>query len=198
MSKKLIHIFLILFLLGCLPATASHIVGGEGTYKYLGSETIGGLFYYKYEVSITIYEDCQNGQPSAIAADNPAFLAAYDSAGNQVNIDTNVQCQTPIIVPANFSNLCISNPPTVCLVKKTFVKDYYFRPSPYGYIIVYQRCCRNAAIVNIFDPGDVGATYYCKIPPSGLAITNNSAIFTNYPPQIICVNNIVFFNLITP
>jgi hypothetical protein len=73
-------------------------------------------------------------------------------------------------------------------LKKTFTKTYYFPPSTKGYVIAYQRCCRNAAIVNVSDPGNTGATYYCRIPPSGVTDSNNSAIFKNYPPQLICVN----------
>ena len=199
MRNRLTKILALMMLFCSLQAVASHIVGGEGTYKFMGTQYVGGTLYNKYQVSITIYEDCQNGQPSAIQADNPAFLAAYDlkandSAGHLLDVDTNVYYQSSVLVPANFSHLCISNPPVVCLLKKTFVKTYLFRPSAYGNIIVYQRCCRNAAIVNIFDPGDIGATYYCKIPPTGIAETNNSAIFNNYPPQIICINNPLFYD----
>ncbi len=184
----------LILLLSVFRADASHIVGGESTYKFLGTQDVYGAIYNVYLVNLTIYEDCYNGQPSAIAEDNPAFLACYDSTGAIVDIDTGVNYVSNVLVPTNFNNLCVSNPPTVCLLKKTFQKKYYLRPSTYGYTIAYQRCCRNAAIINIFDPGDIGATYFCKIPPTGLAASNNSAVFKNYPPQIICINNPLIYD----
>jgi len=183
-----------LLLIGCLllytQAHATHIVGGEATYQFLGIKDSNGIAYNHYVVSIAIYEDCLNGSAQAIAADDPAKLAAYDSSG--LEIDTsNVFYDTlgsRIELPTNFSNMCVTDPPKVCLLKTTFVKHYYFRPSTKGYIVAYQRCCRNQQVMNILNPGNTGSTYYCKIPPSGLAANNNSAIFKQYPPLIICVN----------
>lgn len=53
---------------------ASHIVGGEMTYRCLGP---GSGNTTLYEISLTIYHDCLNGQPQAIVDDNPAFLGIY-------------------------------------------------------------------------------------------------------------------------
>ncbi|NCX95766.1 MAG: hypothetical protein EBX41_05025, partial [Chitinophagia bacterium] len=55
---------------------ASHIVGGDVTYKYIGSSGSSSV----YEITIIIYQDCQNGQPSAIQDDYPVYLAIYDAA----------------------------------------------------------------------------------------------------------------------
>lgn len=175
----LVLLFLVVFF---SSARASHIVGGDITYKCLGNND--------YQVTIEIYEDCLTGQQSAIQEDNPAYLVIYTGA----NFQTPVQFDSiPLLdrptVPANFSNQCINNYPNTCLYKATFTKKYHLNPSSTGYMIVYQRCCRNATILNIANPGSVGATYSCTIPPSQLAVCNNSAVFKNYPPQIICLNN---------
>ncbi|MFI5196145.1 MAG: PKD domain-containing protein [Chitinophagales bacterium] len=194
MNSRLFAILFILLSLSFFEASASHIVGGEFTYKYLGDTLIGGgVVYHKYQVSLAIYEDCYNGQPEAIAQDNPAYLAAYNNAYpyNTVNIDS-VSYATSVAVPANFSNACVSNIPPTCLLKKTFIKTYYFPNNAAGYVISYQRCCRNNAVVNIQSPGDNGCTYYCTIP--GSPYTNNSAVFRNYPPQIICLNNPLYYD----
>jgi len=202
--RKSIYIA-ILFLLSwlCIPISyASHIVGGEITYKYLGNNW--------YRIYVSIYEDCLTGSPDAIAQDNPAYIKIFkgnltslnntpfyppnytetDSIFcNFHNIDSNFQ------VPTNFSNDCIKNPPATCLRKKTFVRDYNLPPDPKGYIVVYQRCCRNASILNIANPSSIGATYYCLIPASTVSnVYNNSAVFKNYPPQIICINQPIFYD----
>jgi len=158
-------------------------VGGEVTYKFLGAETGGN----KYEISLTIYEDCITGNPAAIEADNPGFIEVFTGAGFTTFFDT-IQVTAPSVsVPANYNTSCLSDPPQLCLLKKTFVFDFILPPSATGYLISYQRCCRNSTVVNINSPGNTGSTYYCVIPPS--PITNNSAVFKYYPPQIICLNN---------
>ncbi len=195
MNNRLFAILSILLSLSFFVASASHIVGGEWTYKYLGDTIKLGVICHKYQVSITIYEDCQNGQPEAIMQDNPAYLAVYVNAPpyySPVSIHDSVNYTSALSVPANFSNSCITNIPPTCLLKKTFTKLYYLPLNTAGYVISYQRCCRNNAVVNIQDPGDNGSTYYCTIP--GNPYTNNSAVFKNYPPQIICINNPLYYD----
>lgn len=177
-----------------VPAWATHIVGGEVTYTCVGNNT--------YNVAITIYEDCLNGSAKAIASDDPAVFKVFDGNGVPLSIyHGDYQEDTAyflpdddILVPANFSNSCITNPPQLCLRRKTFRKQYYLPPNTSGYMVVYQRCCRNAAVINLVDPSNIGATYYCVIPPVSEAPCNNSAVYKNYPPQIICINNPLFYD----
>lgn len=187
--KKLLAAVLLLFV--CNHAMASHIVGGDVTYFYIGDTTISGVVTHHYKVYLSIYEDCINGQPEAITQDNPAFLSLYDGAypNHLLQADTNIYYSSSDLIPAvSAPSPCggLPNPFPTCLVKKTFIKDYYLHPNTTGYICSYQRCCRNGAIANILDPGDNGATYFCNIPAD--PILNNSAVFKNYPPQIICYN----------
>jgi len=171
--------FLLLLLFVTGTAFASHIVGGEMTYVCLGGNT--------YRITLSIYEDCITGDPGAIAQDVPAFIGFFDE-GTRTNIrgDDSMSLSARALVPPNFKNDCVKNPPNTCLLKSTFSKTYTFANNPNGIRIIYQRCCRNATIANIVNPGNIGATYSCLIPP---ARCNNSAVFTNYPPQIICINN---------
>ncbi len=198
MNSRLFTILLFLFSLSNFKAEASHIVGGEVTYVYTGDSvsTSTGTILHKYYVSLSIYEDCLNGQPEAIADDNPAFLGVFDAiTGTTYELDTGIYAinyLTALQVPINFSNSCVSNIPATCLKKKTFAKTYALPSNAHGYIISYERCCRNASILNVNNPGDEGATYYCSIPPT--SIHNNSAVFKNYPPQIICLNNPLYYD----
>ncbi len=165
-----------------LPAKASHIVGGDVTYQCLGNSN--------YKITIEIYEDCLTGQQSAIEEDNPAYLGVYTGPNfHTVYFYDSISLGSRQTVPVNFSNQCINNYPNTCLYKATFTKTYYLPANTAGYTVVYQRCCRNATILNINNPGSVGATYSCVIPPTTQAVCNNSAVFRNYPPQIICMNN---------
>ena len=78
------NILLLLFLFACTPAMASHIVGGEMTYSYQGDILIGSTTYHKYVVTLNLYQDCLNGQPAAIAQDNPAIFAVYDGSNRLI------------------------------------------------------------------------------------------------------------------
>lgn len=175
--------FIGVILLACflaIPAMASHIVGGEVTYSCLGNG--------RYEVSLDIYQDCLNGEILAIRDDTPAFIGIFDlSSGSEQVIRINPSHS--MIVPANFSNDCVDNPPPTCLnrLRFRFITDLPLQAG--GHRIVYSRCCRNGSTTNIQRPDETGATFFVDIPGSGIASCNQGAVFNEYPPQIICVNN---------
>jgi len=193
MMKNRFNIFVcfLIALFTCLgeSATATHIVGGGLTYQCLGSVP-GGV---RYRINVEIYQDCLNGLPEAIAEDIPAFIGIFSKNGTYVDLDSignmNGGRVDDELVPPNFKNDCVNNPPKLCLKKVTFSKVYTLPVNASGYRVMFVRCCRNEAIINLKNPGQVGATYYCDIPAAAEASCNNSAYFKNYPPQIICVNN---------
>lgn len=171
-------------------ASATHIVGGGITYTCLGSGG-GGV---NYRITVEIYQDCINGNIDARSEDIPAYIGIFsddpswrprlDSIGNfsQGRVEE-------VLVPPNFRNECVNNPPVLCLKKITFTKTYTLPVNSRGYRVMYVRCCRNEQILNLKSPGQVGASYICRIPASAEATCNSSAYFNNYPPQIICINN---------
>ena len=166
-----------------ISAHATHVVGGELTYKCLGNN--------RYEIRIDLYVDCMGGDATAIEQDNPAKIGIFDAKNSSLfNFIDSIYKDIPDIeVPRNFNNNCINNPPPTCLRKVTFRKQYTLPPNANGYRVVYVRCCRNSQIANISGTLEIGATYYCEIPPVTNSNCNNSAFFKNYPPQIICINN---------
>jgi gliding motility-associated-like protein len=186
---KIIRSFIgvLLLILLAFRSNASHMVGGEITYRCLGGN--------RFEFTITLYQDCLNGNNNAIRADSPAFYGIFDAVTYNFVDSGTAFASTVRIVPPEFSNDCINNFPNTCLRKETFVFEKTLSPNPNGYIIVYQRCCRNAAINNLIAPGLTGVTYYAHIPgfTSGQC-PNNSAVFNNFPPQIICANNPLIYD----
>ena len=69
-------LFCLLFFGFTQVSKASHIVGGDITYKYLDSNN--------YEVTVTLYEDCLNGLRAAINADNPLYINIFDGNGKSI------------------------------------------------------------------------------------------------------------------
>lgn len=162
---------------------ASHMIGGDITYRCFGGNN--------FEITITLYQDCLYGEPIAIQQDDPAQYAIY-TAGETPSLFTSgsIGSFSTETVPPNFNNACINNFPNTCLRKQVFKFTVNLPPSAVGYDIVYQRCCRNAAINNIANPGNVGVTYSAQIPPfTAGQCPNNSAVFKSMPPQIICAQN---------
>ncbi|MBS1638374.1 MAG: PKD domain-containing protein [Bacteroidetes bacterium] len=161
---------------------ATHIVGGEIYYDDLG----GG----NYKIHMKVYRDCFNGIPPL---DNPAFVTIYDANGNVAQtLSLNTISVTNI--PPSINNPCIQTPNNVCVQEGIYETTVNLPPQTGGYYIVYQRCCRNNTILNLINPGDVGATYWEHIPGPEVVTTNSSPRFNLFPPIFICNGIPINFN----
>lgn len=173
---------------------ASHISGGAFTYTYKADTNINGSSFRKYEVTLYLYQDCATGVPDAIQQDNPAFFTVHRNDGILFRVDTNIYYDgTPgkdgaIEVPLELETACGSVYADLnkCLLRKKFTKIYYLPVDGQGYTVVYQRCCRPSTIENLQAPSEKGITFFCEIPAS---VINTSAVFSNHPPQVICLMN---------
>lgn len=160
-------------------AQATHIVGGEMTYTYLGNDL--------YRIRLDIFRDCYNGVPWF---DDPAsigvFLLSNDSLVQEVLVDL-----SPVLndtIDPTLNSDCFVVPPNVCVHTTSYTTTVSLPYDPNGYHIVYQRCCRNNTISNLIAPEDVGATYSIIVGPDALALNNSSPVFNNWPPLFLCVN----------
>jgi len=174
----LLSLFLSFFV---FKAHASHIIGGEITYTCIGTN--------QYQVTLILYRDCTSFTPF----DNPAYMSIYTQDGDFVD---NFPLFSPDIIdiPAESDNPCLDAPDDVCVEQATYTANIIVPDGAEGYILVYQRCCRNAGIVNIETPDDIGATYTQEIPPNADAICNNSPVFNDFPPTVICIDDPIVFD----
>ncbi len=174
-----------------LSSWASHIAGGEFSYTYIGKLTSNQL---KYRIRFTLYQDCKNGTPAAIKDDNPAtftiFKKSTSSILNTQIINASVSGQK---LGYGVDPYCYDNLPALCLQKTVFNFDVLLPAEsssdfdPSGYVISYQRCCRNGVISNISNPGVLGSTFYTSLPARE-SQANNSPKYNAPPPLIICMN----------
>ncbi len=169
------------------PSFASHLVGDEFTYKYLGDATISGIIKHHYQVTLNLYEDCLTGNPLAIEQDGPAYFAIYNASGMLLGADS-IEYTSSVSVPGVALGACGLGTVPVCLIRKTFIKDYYLESGTSPYTVVYQRCCKNSSLSNITAPSSAGSTYFCTIPPTSLVASNNCAVFNTYPPVQVAIN----------
>lgn len=180
MKKLLLSCILGLFLL--IPARATHIIGGELYYDCLGGDN--------YLITLKIYRDCLLGEAPY---DNPANISIWTGAGS---LHKNISLSFPgaTKVPFVATNPCFQAPPNVCVEEAIYTAVVNLPPSPTGYILAYQRCCRNNSIVNLTNPQNTGATYIETIPPAGPNVCNNSPRFNSFPPIAICIGDTLRFD----
>lgn len=172
-----------MFILLSKIADATHIVGGEIYYDYLGGDN--------YRIRMKVYRDCLNGVPPF---DNPAFFTIFDVSGNvvttlQVNITSSLT-----VPPTNNSPCAPAASGNACVEEAIYEAVVNLPPLTGGYYITYQRCCRNGTILNLVNPGGVGATYWEHIPGPEVVTVNSSPRFTNRPPIYICKGIPISFN----
>ena len=174
--------FLALVLLAGSQIRAAHLIGGELNYTCINDST--------YVIDMVIYRDC-----AAFGAgfDSPAFIFVYNAAGVY---QTYFQLTAPVItsLPVSSSNPCLTIPTGICVEKGVYTGTFNLAPDPGGYTLVYQRCCRNATIDNLFDPGGTGSSYVETIPPAADATCNSSPVFNNFPPILLCAGEPIFFD----
>jgi gliding motility-associated-like protein len=182
---SLTKIFLLILVLTASKTklSATHIVGGELTYRCLGND--------QYEITLQVFRDCYTGIPPF---DPVAWVAVYDknwALKDTLLMKVTMQDDT---LPIILSNPCLVAPPDVCVNTTTYVDTLTIPFSAGGYTLVYQRCCRNQLIRNIIEPLDTGASFLVEISEKALGECNNSAVFKTWPPVAICINNPIDFD----
>jgi gliding motility-associated-like protein len=179
-----------LVLLSIMDLEATHIVGGDLTYRKVGPN--------RFEITLELRRDCLLGSPEALF-DDPASIGIYSSNGAlQINLGINGQLLIPYDASDTLNNVIVSDcgfeGEQVCVEEFKYVQEVTLPFKPGGYFLAYQRCCRNASLNNVENPLETGATYFVRIPEAALLEDNDSPVFNQWPPVYICVNESINFD----
>jgi len=170
-------ILLTLLLLIAFPVFASHIVGGEFELIHISGN--------QYRINLIIYFDQLNGAPGA--KDPSATVSIFRKRDrvlmssitlSQVN-ETNVPYTQPECSNGEIVTSKLLYTSVITLSPNQF-------NDPAGYFVVWERCCRNYSITNIFSqvPGggnvSAGQTFYLEFPP----VVKNGEPFRNSSPRL--------------
>ena len=176
-------IILTLLLLVSFPLVASHIVGGEFELIHLSGST--------YRLNLIIYFDVINGSPGAKdVGQNLPVASIYRKRDNLyirgVLLNLTGESRVDYTQP-ECSNGEIITDRLLYTADITLPPDQY--NDPQGYYVVWQRCCRNYQIDNIYS-ADVsqnpnsgqyaGQTFYLEFPP----VVKNGEPFFNSSPRL--------------
>lgn len=175
-ARYIKYTILFIILLASIKIHATHIVGGEMNYKYLGSNN--------YEIRLTVYRDCWVGVPPF---DNPATVGIFNSS-NQLLQVLEMAFRGLDTLPPEINDPCMIPPTDFCYEVTTYIDTVNLPPLIGGYQLSYQRCCRNQNILNIINPTCTGATYYAFIPGPEIVMVNSNPVFIKWPPPFICAD----------
>ena len=182
MNRKIVSYLWIMLFGFYFNANATHIVGGELNYKYLGSNN--------YEIRMTIYRDACVG---LVGFDDPGSLGVFNSS----NVLVFQKFMTPRDsgdVPPILYDPCTDVPTSFCYKYCHYVDTINLPPLAGGYQLVYQRCCRNQNIINLINPQSVGATYTAYVPGPEVVGINSNPVFKNIVPPFVCANKPFYFD----
>lgn len=174
--------FFVLILLPFSSSYATHMVGGEVNYRCLGND--------QYEISVTVFRDCDTGVPWF---DNPASIGIFNDNDSLI-YDVRMSLRNNDTLELTLFDPCFVAPPNVCIHTTTYIDTVTLPFIAGGYQIVYQRCCRNQDIVNIVNPLNTGTTYSSYISEEALSGCNNSATFKEWPPVYICQGSPIVYD----
>jgi gliding motility-associated-like protein len=177
-----------IFFLSFQDGRASHIVGGNISYRCLGPNQFG---INSYEIRMTMRRDCFLGALDA-PFDNPASIGFFDAVTNlpvsfvgfngELRINrNNIDTLNEILISD-----CSVIAGDVCVEVTVYVDTISLPFLANGYILAYQRCCRNASLTNLINPDETGMTLTAEISALAQQTCNDSPVFNGFPPIYIC------------
>lgn len=195
MGNKILYlknIFLIILLWFVAPEDirATHIVGGNLTYKHISGTT--------YQVKLVLRRDCFLGSPEA-QFDDPAAIGIFTNSGAlAIWLGLNGQIKIPFMSSDTLNEYiqsdCGFEGTQVCVHETTYLGNVNLPTRPGGYILAYQRCCRNATLNNVLNPLETGSTYWIAVTDQSLSLKNSTPTFNKWPDVYICANKPLVFD----
>lgn len=187
MGVNLKSLLFILLLISCvLPLKANHIVGSEAFYECRGQST--NLRTTTFRVTLVLYRDKNQTAPLDASIDVGIYRRSNSLGRFQHHRSMIENLRNATLDPINSASPCVLAAGGLEVEKGYYIFDVDL-PWDYEYMIVYQRCCRNAAINNIVAPSEKGIALNITISREAVQQCNNSPKFVNDPRLFICVND---------
>lgn len=200
---KITNIFFICFLgfwLTPSVMTATHIVGGDMTYRFIERQGENN----RYLFTLKIYYDCFPADNMPIDTDSSIMIGIYQrmTASPELWRLTGTSNFSRMLTVRRKPVSYIPNPvlecrepeSRICVYEGIFEFEVILKRINAPYFISYQRCCRNQTITNLIQGGSAGSNYHVLLTPESQAANNSSPTFNNYPSTLICFGDQLVYN----
>ncbi|MBK7384978.1 MAG: gliding motility-associated C-terminal domain-containing protein [Flavobacteriales bacterium] len=192
---KVIATFLLLA--STTGAFATHLIGGNLGYTYIG-ETAPGSQVYRYQVYMQFYMNCGSDSNwetlQELLATNGGIMPVGVYAQDPANPDANKPLLTTVNLTLADSSLITPDLPNGCNVgaglctKLGLLTGFVDLPLNFGgFHLYFQMNARNITISNLLNPNNTGIGYYAFIPPP--LLPNSSPIWLGDPTPLLCIND---------
>lgn len=161
---------------------ASHIVGGEIEVVPIKNPVSGSS---THQVTLSLYFDAINGRT---AAEDLSITLQIFRKKDLVKMG-DVTCPKVYRQPIKYIDpSCQKGDLSTLLIKYSSSIDLSVDKfsDPEGYMIVWERCCRNNIITNIQNPSNVGMVFYTEFAP--VTIVNTTPHFRDIIADYVCIN----------
>ncbi|WP_141106391.1 T9SS type B sorting domain-containing protein [Hymenobacter gelipurpurascens] len=172
-------------MLGALPAAASHLVGGEMSYKYLGADGPSSA-PFRYRVTVLIYV---NADPitSQVPDGRPRIDVGFYNKSQNGALISRISLpliSSPIVTPAQPSS-CTTPGTQSLIVRLCRYETVVNLPVSFdGYYAVYSDGTRNAGISNLLNSDQYAQLIYAEMAPP--LLPNSSPTFSDTAVAVIC------------
>lgn len=193
--KKYLYLIILFFCFS--DAFASHIVGGEVYYTYLGPGT--GANTSRYSVNMRLFTECGQpcGPPSNVACPPASVIIGIFNNTAPYSRVSDITLQRIALPSINLTTYppCINATPTVCYQVNTYRTEIELPNTAAGYRMSYQNCCRQSTLNVVADAPSInnipGSTYETILP--GTAIlpigSNSNAVMDLKDTALVCHGN---------
>jgi gliding motility-associated-like protein len=189
--KSLGNLTVLFLLLLANTAWADHLVGGEFQVTHVGN--------YTYDISLNVYGDMAGLTGPQGNEDQFVDVSFFNKQTNQLVETFRLPLEATDIVPYNNTTCQTGSVGTKLLVyqlRRDLLPSVY--NSSGGYYLVWERCCRNAAISNIQLPQNSGLVYYAEFPAvlkNSQPFVNSMPVFPPMPPDYLCVQELYRYSM---
>jgi gliding motility-associated-like protein len=190
-------VLLLLLALLVRPAMASHLLGGELTYRFI--DALGpATAPLRYELTLTVYTVCNNsvtlsneigiyersnGARVPITTVNTA-LVVDGHVG--ITWPTTAVCNTPVPIPG-----CVITGPSQPFSFYRVVVMVNLPNTAAGFYAAYSSNARTMDIINLNNPGSENLQIATVMAPP--TIFNRSPVFANTAVAVICANDTTYY-----
>lgn len=154
---------------------SNHIVGGEIEMIHVGDENS-----FRYEIKLVQYFDC--AQTANPGPDDLITYSIFRKSDGAFMRNGTMFITKQEFVPYTNPDCALG---FLCTLKVEYSHEITLPPDlfndPDGYVIVWERCCRNWDTKNLIDPGWNGMTYTLNFPP---VVDADGNPFINSSPRL--------------